>query len=90
MVLYAHSMPPRDVISVLGTESLKKEIIFTTVREEYIRKLKEIAAQRFAISRAAKGISFALPISSVGGIAVYKFLSDQNKEERESNNGKRK
>lgn len=89
MIFYSRSQPPIEIANVLGPDNLKKEIVLTVTRVEYVPKLKEIAEQRFAISNAAKGIAFSCPIDSVGGISVYKFLADQNKEVRESeNNGK--
>ncbi len=84
MVFYSHSQPPEEIASVLGPDNLKKEIIFTVTRSEYVEKLKHIAEERFKISSAAKGIAFVCPIDSVSGISVYKFLSDQNKEIREN------
>lgn len=82
LVLYAHSMPPVEILQLLGPDETKKDIIFTVARSEYLPKLKQIAAERFKISKVAKGIAFAIPIDSVSGIAVYKFLADHNKEAR--------
>lgn len=86
IVFYSHSQPPEEIANVLGPDNLKKEIIITITRGEYVEKLKKICEDRFAISRAAKGIAFTCPVDSVSGISVYKFLIDQNKEIRESEN----
>lgn len=85
LVFYSHSQPPIEIANVLGPDNLKKEIIMTVVRNDFVDKLMEIAQNRFKISKAAKGIAFSCPIDSVSGISVYKFLSDQNKEIRENN-----
>ncbi len=84
LVLYAYSMPPNDLMQIMGIEETKKDIIFTVCRDEDIPALKKVAADRFKISKAAKGVAFAVPIDSVSGIAVYKFLSDFNREVREN------
>ena len=90
LVFYSYSQPPQEIAKMLGPENLKKEIILTFVKEEDVSKLLQIAKNRFNISKAAKGIAFACPIDSVSGIAVYKFLSDQNKDVREfEKNGKK-
>ncbi len=90
IILYSYSQPPQEIAKMLGPDNLKKEIIITFVKEEDVPKLMKIAQERFSISKAAKGIAFACPIDSVSGIAVYKFLSDQNKEVREyEKNGKK-
>ncbi len=82
LTFYAHSMPPQEILAILGDMETKKDIVVTVCRNELIPTLKQIASERFAISRAAKGIAFACPIEAVQGIAVYRFLADQNKEIR--------
>lgn len=89
LTLYSYSMPPEEILKLLGGNT-KKDIVFTLTREEYLPKLKQIASDRFAISKASKGIAFACPIDSVSGISVYKFLADQNKELREGYRNGRK
>jgi hypothetical protein len=91
MVLYAHSLPPENIVSLFGESSLRKDIVMTVCREDLVPELMQIAKQRFAISRQAKGIVFVCPIDSVSGISVYRFLADQNRELRleEKNNGRK-
>ena len=87
LVLYAHSMPPEEFRNILGADSTKKDILLTVCRQEEVPALVKKAKERFAISKASKGICFSCPIDSVSGIAVYKFLSDQNKNVRIFENG---
>ena len=87
LVLYAHSMPPEEFRNILGADSTKKDILLTVCRQEYVPSLLQRAKERFAISKASKGICFSCPIDAVSGIAVYKFLSDQNKNVRIFENG---
>ncbi len=82
LTFYAHSMPPQEILALLGDMETKKDIVVTICRSELVPVLKDIASNRFAISRAAKGIAFACPIDAVQGIAAYRFLSDSNKEIR--------
>lgn len=91
LTFYAHSMPPQEILAVLGEMETKKDIVVTICRTELIPALMEIAASRFEISRAAKGVAFACPIDAVQGIAAYRFLADQNKEIRqeESKHGRK-
>lgn len=88
MILYAYSMPPEEIVKLLGLDATKKDIILTIARREYVPEMLEKAKERFKISKASKGIAFSCPIQSVYGIAVYKFLSDQNKNVRINDNGK--
>lgn len=78
MILYSYSMPPEEYRNILGIDSTKKEILLTFCRAEDVKKLLEVAEERFMISPAAKGIAFAVPVDSVSGIAAYKFIADQN------------
>ena len=89
MVLYSYSMPPEQYRNILGADSTKKEIILTILREEDVKKALDIAKERFSISSAAKGIAFGCPIDSVSGIAVYKFLADQNESVRKQENDRK-
>ncbi len=82
LTLYAHSMPPEEILAILGEMETKKDIVITVCRSELIPSLKEIAQKRFAVSKAAKGVAFACPIDAVQGIAAYRFLADQNKDIR--------
>lgn len=86
MIMYAHSMPPVEILQLLGADETKKDIIMTVTRTEYIPQLKKIAEERFKISKISKGIAFAIPIDAVSGIAIYKFLADHNKEVRTNGN----
>ncbi len=89
LTLYAHSMPPQEILALLGEMETKKDIVVTVCRSELIPTLKQIAQERFDVSRAAKGVAFACPIDAVQGIAVYRFLADQNRSIRleENNHG---
>lgn len=82
-VLFAHSLPPEEIITILAGESnLRKDMILTIIKTEEIDNYIKIASDRFKISKASKGIAFTIPLDSVSGIVIYKFLSDHNKEER--------
>ena len=67
---------PNNFYALLGSGSLKKEVVFSVIKEAtYEGFAKELEA-RFAISEMAKGISFCIPIDSVAGVSVYKMLSN--------------
>ncbi len=83
MVLFGYSMPPQEVVNVLGVIETRKDIVLSIARVSDVEKMKNIAYQRFAISKEAKGIMFASLLDGVCGISVYKYLSDQNREVRE-------
>lgn len=82
VILYAYSNPPEEILQYLGDTNTKKSLIITMCRSEYVPDLLKIASERFKVSQEAKGIAFSAPITSVAGIAVYKFFADVNKETR--------
>lgn len=85
IVLFAHSMPPEDIKMILGGESTtRKDMVLTVVRSDEIDKYLKLIDKRFKISNASKGVAFTIPLDSISGIVVYKYLADQNKEDRQN------
>jgi|GEM_PF-867445 len=87
LVQYGYSNPPEEIAALLGADSLKKDIVVTVCRKEDVNKLEQIARERFKVSQLAKGVAFACPIDAVSGIAVYRYLADSERGEREENHG---
>lgn len=84
--LFAHSMPPIDIMTLLGSESTtRKDMVFTIIRKNDLKDYFDIIDKRFKVSKASKGIAFTIPLSSVSSIVTYKYLADYNKEERTMN-----
>ncbi len=84
MVLFGYSMPPVEVQHLLAINETRKDIVLSIGRTSDVEKMKAIAKNRFSVSEQAKGILFATPIDGIGGILVYKYLSDQNREVRDN------
>lgn len=82
IVLYGYSNPPKELLAYLGDYSNKKSIIITPCRTEDVDKLLKVAEERFSVSNEAKGIAFSMPITSIAGIATYKFFADIQREVR--------
>ena len=76
IILYGYSSPPVDIASLLGPDMLKKDIILSFCKQSEIEKVHSIIEERFKISKLSKGIAFAVPIDSISGVIVYKFLVD--------------
>lgn len=85
LTLYGYSLPPEQYRSILGVDT-KKEIILTFTKGDNIKSLLECAKNRFAISRAAKGIAFTINVNSISGIAAYKYLINNNLDANISKN----
>lgn len=87
-LIYGYSNPPEEIIALFGNLETKKDLIFTIFRKELLPHIRDLIQRRFIISKQAKGVAFGIPIDSVAGVIIYKFLADQNKNIRENNNGK--
>lgn len=86
IVLYASSLPPEDIRSILSVDSLKKEMVISIIRDEDKDELFKIIKNRFSISKTSKGIAFLSKIDSVSGILTYKYLSDYIRRKKEVEN----
>ena len=67
----AHS----DLVELLGL-NIHKAVILSVVREDLVDDVMNCLEDKFATIRKGKGISFAVPLSSVIGVNLYQFLSD--------------
>ena len=64
-----------DIVELLGLEP-HKAVILSVVREDLVETVMNTLEDKFATIRNGKGISFAVPLSSVIGVNLYQFLSD--------------
>ena len=67
----AHS----ELVELLGL-NIHKAVILSIVREDLVDEVMNCLEDKFATVRNGKGISFAIPLSSVIGVNLYQFLSD--------------
>ena len=65
-----------DLLELLGLEP-HKAVILSVAREDMVDDIMNCLEDKFATIRNGKGISFAVPLSSVIGVNLYRFLSDR-------------
>ena len=70
----AHS----ELVELLGLEP-HKAVILSVVREDMVETIMNTLEDKFATIRNGKGIAFAVPLSSVIGVNLYQFLSDNRR-----------
>ena len=73
----AHS----ELIELLGL-NIHKAVLISVVREDKMDGVMNCLEQKFSTIKNGKGIAFAVPMSSVIGVNMYQFLSN-NKLGRE-------
>ncbi|MBQ9714281.1 MAG: hypothetical protein IJV83_03060 [Clostridia bacterium] len=68
----AHS----DMLYMLGLEDSDKSVIFSILREDKAQEAMQALEDKFHALKNGKGIAFTIPLSSVIGVAIYRFLSN--------------
>ena len=64
-----------ELVELLGLEP-HKAVILSVVREDMMDTVMNCLEDKFRTIRNGKGIAFAIPLSSVIGVNLYQFLSD--------------
>jgi len=70
-----------ELIDMLGL-NIHKAVLMSVVREDMVEPIMKCLEDKFTTIKNGKGIAFAVPLSSVIGVNMYQFLSD-NKQGRE-------
>ncbi|MGM9660786.1 MAG: hypothetical protein ACI3WQ_09320 [Faecousia sp.] len=64
-----------ELVELLGLET-HKAVILSVMRENMVEEAMNCLEEKFTAIRNGKGIAFAVPLSSVIGVNLYQFLSD--------------
>ena len=64
-----------ELVELLGL-NIHKTVILSVIREDMADAVLNCLEDKFATIRNGKGIAFAVPLSSVIGVNLYQFLSD--------------
>ena len=65
-----------ETLYMLGLEDSDKSVIFSVLREEKAPEAMRMLEEKFQTIKDGKGIAFTIPMSSVIGVAIYRFLSN--------------
>ena len=72
----AQGTAPSDALYLLGLTDSDKSVLFSVVNEDVAPTIMQGLEEKFQKLRHGKGIAFTIPLSSVIGVAIYRFLSD--------------
>lgn len=81
MIMAGMGTAKSDLIDLLGL-NIHKAVILSVVREDKVEPIIHCLEDKFATIKNGKGISFAVPMSSVIGVNLYQFFSN-NRQGRE-------
>ena len=82
MVVGGKGTATSELVDMLGLNP-HKGVILSVVREDMVDEIMKCMEDKFTTIRQGKGISFAVPLSSVIGVNMYQFLSN-NLQRREN------
>ncbi len=68
-----------ELISLLGL-NLHKAVILSVAREDMVDPIMNTMEDKFATIKNGRGICFAVPLSSVIGVNLYRFMSNNRME----------
>ena len=82
LVLPGMGTATSDLVELLGL-NLHKAVVLSVVREDLVDTILHTLEEKFATIKNGKGIAFAVPLSSVIGVNMYQFLSDNRMKKGE-------
>lgn len=81
LVMAGKGTATSELVDMLGLNTQKAAIV-SVVREDMVPQIMGCLEEKFAVIKNGKGVAFAVPLSSVIGVNIYQFLSN-NKLGRE-------
>ncbi len=75
MLLQGKGTATSELVDLLGL-NIHKAVVLSVVREDKVETILETLEDKFATIKNGKGIAFAVPLSSVIGVNLYQFMSN--------------
>ncbi len=66
-----------ELVDMLGL-NIHKAVILSVIREDMTDAIMQCLEEKFTTIRKGNGIAFAVPLSSVIGVNMYQFLSNNH------------
>ncbi len=76
MAMLGNGTANTEMLHLLGLSDSEKSVIFSVLREERAKETLALLDEKFHTVRGGKGIAYTIPMTSVVGVAIYRFLSD--------------
>jgi hypothetical protein len=76
LALLGYGTASTDMLQLLGLGNSEKSVIFSMVREDRAREALSLLDEKFKTVRGGKGIAYTIPLKSVVGVAIYRFMTN--------------
>ena len=77
LYVLAQGTASSETLEYLGLAESDKSVIVSVIREDKSKEIMKFLDEKFATIKNGKGIAFTVPLSSVIGVATYRFLSNE-------------
>lgn len=75
----AHGTASTETLQLLGLAETEKAVLFSVIREERASEALSALESKFNTIKNGKGIAFTVPLTSMIGISLFRFLSNNRK-----------
>lgn len=83
LAVRAHGTANKQMLSLLGLEDLPKSVIFSVIKEDKLPDALAELSNKFQTIKDGGGVAYTVPMTSVIGVAVFGFLSNNAKTVKE-------
>lgn len=73
---FGHGTADAKMLMLLGLDNSEKAVIFSIVQENKIPDVMRVLEEKFKTIKDGKGVAFTVPLTSVIGTLIFKFLSN--------------
>lgn len=82
MLLSGLGTASSELVDMLGL-NIHKAVILSVVREDQTKAIMDGLEEKFRTIKNGKGIAFAVPLSSVIGVNLYQYFSNNRRKKGE-------
>jgi len=79
-ILQGSGTANKDILRELGIEDSRKAVIISIVKETKTKEILSKIDDSFKTIRNSKGVSWSIPIDSLIGVLIYRFLTNNRGE----------
>ena len=83
MLCFGRGTAKAEMLSYLGLADPEKTAIFSVIREDKVADALAALSDKFNTIKNGKGIAFTVPMSSIIGVAIFGFLSNNHNTVKE-------
>ena len=83
MICMGQGTADNEMLNFVGLASTDKAVIFSVVRDDKIKEILNALNERFQKVKNGSGIAFTIPVKSIIGVSIYRFLSNNRTQIKE-------